>query len=73
MKCPNCGKNLNQLSGMWTPKTPNLTYRKYICYDCRIGFTQVVDRDSHMVIRIEENDLSVKRDEQVSLMEWIKK
>ena len=68
MKCPKCKKNLLQISGLWTPKTPNNTYRKYICNDCSVGYTVIVDTDSHKVIRVDETPLSSER--QSSLMEW---
>ena len=68
MKCPKCKKNLLQISGLWTPKTPNNTYRKYICNDCKIKYTVIVDTDSHKVIRVDETPLSSER--QSSLMEW---
>ena len=71
MICPRCGKKLLQISGMWSPKTPNLTFRKYVCDTCRTGYTEVVDTVSHEVVRIDEMSLRSKEEKQVSLMEWI--
>ena len=70
MICPRCKKRLGQLSGRWTPETPNLTYRKYICHNCRIGYTQIVDSNSHEVINIEETLLKEKKEKQTSLDSW---
>ena len=70
MICPRCKSRLSQLSGLWTPETPTITYRKYICNDCRIKYTEIVDTGSHEVIRIEEKALKNVEDEQASLDNW---
>ena len=70
MKCPNCGKNLNQRSGMWTPETPDITYRKYICHNCMSEYTEIVNRNSYSVIRVDETPLNVIKERQSTLMEW---
>lgn len=70
MICPKCNRKLLQVSGRWSPETPNRTFRKYVCYDCRMGYTEVVDTDSHKVIQVDETSLSVKGDIQTSLDRW---
>ena len=55
---------------MWTPETPDVTYRKYICYGCEVGYTEVFDRASQKVIRVDETDLSVQKEVQTSLLDW---
>ena len=70
MICPRCNRKLLQISGMWTPKIPNRAYRKYVCYDCKMGYTEVVDTGSHKVIQVDETSLSVKGEIQTNLDRW---
>ena len=72
MNCPKCKKLLKQISGLWTPKTPDKTYRKYICNSCKLVYTEVVDVPSHKVINVNVTPLNVSRERQSSLMEWLK-
>ena len=68
MKCPRCKKNLLQISGLWTPETPDKTYRKYVCNDCNMVYTEIVDTDSLEVVRVDE--VSLRSERQSTLMEW---
>lgn len=72
MKCLKCGKKILQVWGKWSPDEPDITRRGYLCRSCKMGYVEVFSRVSQKVIHIEEKDLSVKRDKQVSLEEWIK-
>jgi len=70
MRCSKCKKELKQISGLWSPKTPNNSFRKYICHNCKLGFTEVVDVLSHTVVRVDVSDLSVKSERQSTLFDF---
>lgn len=70
MICPRCKRRLLQVSGRWSPETPNRTFRKYVCNDCMIGYTEIVDTDSHEVVHVDETVLMVEKEKQASLDSW---
>ena len=71
MICRKCKRKPFQVSGHWTPEKPNITTRKYVCWNCRIGYTEVVDTKTYEVISVEETDLDRTVEKQSSLKDWM--
>ena len=65
--CPKCKKNLQQKSGLWSPQTPNRSYRTYFCYDCMVKYVEIVDTQSHEVVGVDETFIGMKREKQITL------
>lgn len=67
MNCPKCGKKILQAWGRWSPNDPDVTRRGYICYTCKIGYTEIYSKIEKRVIDVEEVDLREKREIQTTL------
>ncbi len=67
--CPKCKKHIRQMFAHCSPEEP-VSRRGYICYNCEMGYVEIVDNASHNVIRVEETDLHVSNERQTSLLEW---
>lgn len=70
MKCRKCGKHIMQVWGEWSPETPDVTRRGYLCRTCRTGYVEIYSISQQEVIGIEEKDYNLTNERQTSLMEW---
>ena len=70
MNCRKCGKKILQVWGIWSPEEPDVTRRGYLCRTCEMGYVEIYSREAQEVIRIEEKDLSDKKEVQTTLDGW---